>query len=121
MRKNKQTVKMYYCKKCGISKYIITGQEFDGVCKCCKQIMDFEGENEYRPNNGLKAINDCNTNSLNSEFVKPSKPTISCPYCKSTNTKKISATERVASIAMLGIFSRKINKSFKCNNCGGTF
>lgn len=44
-----------------------------------------------------------------------------CPYCNSTNVKKISGTERFASIAMLGIFSKKINKSFKCNNCGGTF
>lgn len=44
-----------------------------------------------------------------------------CPYCNSINIKKISGTERFASIAMLGIFSKKINKSFKCNTCGGTF
>lgn len=46
---------------------------------------------------------------------------IHCPYCNSINIKKISGTERVASVAMLGIFSKKINKSFKCNACGGTF
>lgn len=50
-----------------------------------------------------------------------SNPVVECPYCHSTNTKKISGVERVASIATLGIFSKKINKSFKCNNCGGTF
>lgn len=44
-----------------------------------------------------------------------------CPYCNSTNVKNISDTERVVSVAMLGLFSKKINKSFKCNNCGGTF
>lgn len=44
-----------------------------------------------------------------------------CPICNSTNIKKISSTERVTSVAMLGIFSKKINKSFKCKNCGGTF
>lgn len=44
-----------------------------------------------------------------------------CPYCNSANVKKISGTERVASIALFGIFSKKINKSFKCNDCGGTF
>lgn len=44
-----------------------------------------------------------------------------CPYCNSVNVKKISGTERVASVAMMGIFSKKINKSFKCSNCGGTF
>lgn len=46
---------------------------------------------------------------------------VHCPYCNSTNIKKISGTERTASIVLLGIFSKKINKSFKCNNCGGTF
>ena len=46
---------------------------------------------------------------------------VHCPYCNSTNVKKISGTERVASVAMMGIFSKKINKSFKCNSCGGTF
>lgn len=50
-----------------------------------------------------------------------SNPVVECPYCHSTNTKKISGVERVTSIATLGIFSKKINKSFKCNNCGGTF
>ena len=46
---------------------------------------------------------------------------VHCPFCNSVNVKKISGTERVASVAMLGIFSKKINKSFKCNACGGTF
>lgn len=46
---------------------------------------------------------------------------VHCPFCNSVNVKKISGTERAASVAMVGIFSKKINKSFKCNACGGTF
>ena len=46
---------------------------------------------------------------------------VTCPYCHSTNVLKIGTGERVASIIGLGIFSKKINKSFKCKNCGGTF
>lgn len=44
-----------------------------------------------------------------------------CPHCKSTNIKKISGLNRGASIAMWGIFSKKINKSFECKNCGYTW
>lgn len=44
-----------------------------------------------------------------------------CPHCKSTNISKIGTGERVGSIAMLGIFSKKINKSFKCKSCGYTW
>lgn len=46
---------------------------------------------------------------------------VHCPYCNSTNVKKITGTERAVSVGMLGLFSKKLNKSFKCKNCGGTF
>ena len=44
-----------------------------------------------------------------------------CPTCHSKNVQRISGLERGASIAVLGLFSKKINKSFKCNNCGYTW
>lgn len=44
-----------------------------------------------------------------------------CPTCGSTNIKRISGTERAASVFGLGLFSKKINKSFKCENCGYTW
>lgn len=44
-----------------------------------------------------------------------------CPHCKSTNIKLISALNRGASIAMWGVFSKKINKSFECLNCKYTW
>ncbi|WWR16819.1 hypothetical protein V1224_05135 [Lachnospiraceae bacterium JLR.KK008] len=44
-----------------------------------------------------------------------------CPHCKSTNIKPISTINRGASIAMWGMFSKKINKSFECKNCGYTW
>lgn len=44
-----------------------------------------------------------------------------CPTCNSTNIQKIGGLERVGSVAMLGLFSKKINKSFKCGNCGHTW
>lgn len=46
---------------------------------------------------------------------------VHCPYCNSTQVSKISGTERAMSVIGLGIFSKKINKSFKCKSCGGTF
>jgi predicted RNA-binding Zn-ribbon protein involved in translation (DUF1610 family) len=41
-----------------------------------------------------------------------------CPTCGSTNIEKIGVLECGASVAILGLFSKKINKSFKCQNCG---
>ena len=44
-----------------------------------------------------------------------------CPNCHSTNIKAITGTERAMSIMGLGIFSKKINKSFKCLDCKYTW
>lgn len=44
-----------------------------------------------------------------------------CPTCGSTNIEKIGGMERAGSIAMWGIFSKKINKTFKCKKCGYTW
>lgn len=50
-----------------------------------------------------------------------SSSSITCPTCKSTNVRRIGSVERGASVFALGLFSKKINKSFKCNSCGYTW
>lgn len=52
-------------------------------------------------------------------LARQNKP--KCPTCSSTNIQKIGTGERAVSVAMLGMFSKKINKSFKCKNCGYTW
>ena len=44
-----------------------------------------------------------------------------CPTCGSSNIHKMGAGERTASILGFGILSKKINKTWKCNNCGHTW
>lgn len=44
-----------------------------------------------------------------------------CPTCGSTNIKKLDVIDRAVSVGVFGIFSNKINKSFKCKNCGHTW
>lgn len=51
----------------------------------------------------------------------PPKLQVTCPYCNSTNTKKISTASRAGSILGFGILSKKIGKQWHCNNCGSDF
>ena len=44
-----------------------------------------------------------------------------CPTCGSTNIRPISGTERAVSVIGLGLFSKKINKTYKCLNCKHTW
>ena len=46
---------------------------------------------------------------------------VTCPYCSSTNTKKISGISKAGSVAMFGIFSQKVKKQWHCNGCGSDF
>ncbi len=46
---------------------------------------------------------------------------VECPYCKSNNTKKITATSRMISTSLFGLGSKKVGKQFHCNNCGADF
>ncbi len=44
-----------------------------------------------------------------------------CPYCKSTDTKKIKALDRGFSFGFLGFGSSKVNKQWHCNSCNSNF
>lgn len=44
-----------------------------------------------------------------------------CPICQSFDVTRISGLDRAASIIGLGIFSKKINKTYQCNHCKATF
>lgn len=46
---------------------------------------------------------------------------VSCPYCLSPNTEKITAVSRSASVGFFGLFSKKIGKQWHCNNCNSNF
>ena len=44
-----------------------------------------------------------------------------CPYCKSTNTEKISIVSRAVSVSLVGAASSKLGKQWQCNNCKSDF
>lgn len=44
-----------------------------------------------------------------------------CPYCKSTNTEKISTLNRAVSISIVGVASSKLGKQWHCKNCNSNF
>jgi len=100
----------YMCPKCYCGGSFNINEEFSTICKYCDVEMTLIGkkfvtsETEKRKQNQQNTIN------------KPK-----CPTCSSYNVNKISGLESSTSIVMWGIFSKKINKTFKCENCGYTW
>ena len=55
-------------------------------------------------------------------FEAANTPTVTCPFCQSTNCKKISGTSKAASATVFGLFALgKVTKTWHCNNCGSNF
>lgn len=107
-------MQIYQCPNCGR-----TYTEFENVYYC--------GTCNYRlaKQEDIKKIKHPELSERDYHIIgtiqDPTKPIVECPYCNSTNVSKITGTERAISVIGLGIFSKKINKSFKCKKCGGTF
>lgn len=71
----------------------------------------------FKSNTDLSPQEIAHNNAVAQELLNKPK----CPTCNSTNVKKIGGLERAGSVYMFGIFSKKINKSFECKNCGYTW
>ena len=107
-------MQMYQCPNCGR-----TYSEFQNVYYC--------GNCNYKllKQEDIKNINNPNLSKREYKVVgtvvDPTKPQPKCPTCQSANIRKMGGIERGASIYAFGIFSKKINKTFKCQNCGYTW
>lgn len=80
-------------------------------------ICDYYIDGKPLPNPDLTPQQIAQANAQAQELLNKPK----CPTCGSTNIKKMGGIERGASIAAFGLFSKKINKTFKCCNCGYTW
>lgn len=78
----------------------VSGKPIDSSYK--DKLLDYEIENHNKNQQLLKSI-------------------VTCPYCKSTNTKKISGTSRFTSTGIFGLASGKIGKQWHCNSCKSDF
>lgn len=96
----------------------------DFRCSMCgnnKAYLLSDGTSHFKEctNCGLQEINTTNSGfrSQSSLNIK-----VKCPYCNSTNTKKISEMSKAASVAVFGVFAMgKVSKQWHCNNCKSDF
>ena len=139
------------CKNCGwlINDYSVKSEADESICCCCDKPMtitdleditfyhmtpeqkdeyrkSFLGENQISPEMTQKRIEYeiKRHEEIQKEFAgfkSKTTPTVKCPYCQSTNTKKIGAGGRLLSTLTFGIASGKMGKQWHCNNCKSDF
>ena len=93
-----------------INDYIKSSPEFD------QYLFEHRDQDMFN-----KRMSDRAKMSHGKAVLEEASRTPKCPTCQSTNIRKMGGVERGASIATFGIFSKKINKTFKCSNCGYTW
>ena len=107
---------MYRCSKCKKIYIFDTTQPFSTCCPICKAEMEYQMS--YDSDTELAAIN--KAKQAQQEAIAHGRGA-ECPYCKSRDTKKISATGRMFSASLFGLGSDKIGKQWHCNNCNSDF
>lgn len=90
----------FKCDTCGCETYLVAENEYEKVliCEQCAECYVVE----HKKN-------------------KPQTNIPQCPYCHSTNLKKISTSGRIVSVGIFGLGSSKIGKQWHCNNCKSDF
>lgn len=106
-------MQIYQCPNCGR-----TYSEFENVyyCGTCNYRLVKKEDIKSIKNNVVK-----NNSHVIGRIQDPTKPIVTCPYCKSTNTTKISGISKAGSVVMFGIFSQKVKKQWHCNDCKSDF
>jgi DNA-directed RNA polymerase subunit RPC12/RpoP len=120
----------YFCEECMEMHTFDISNKYTGYfCPKCGTKMMYWSTGEIDPNTN-KVVNSYREpervsqnpgKPTTSEFHHLNPPTVTCPYCQSTNTKKISGLSKASSVALWGIFSQKVHKQWHCNNCGSDF
>lgn len=82
-----------------------------------REVMDFILDGKPLSNPDLTPQQIAQANAQAQDWLNK----VHCPYCNSTNCKKISGVSKATSVAMFGIFSQKVKKQWHCNNCKSDF
>ena len=112
----------YECKECKNLYFFEVGKYYSKICPICEIEMILEGTYDCDTEKAEQMQNTPSydpTKDPNSQFYIP---TVTCPYCQSTNTKKITTTSKAVHTAMFGVFAMGRNsKEWHCNSCKSDF
>lgn len=117
----------YLCRHCNEGyKYDLSYDGGEFLCpKCHKKLVYFG--NSVIDNETNKCISSyweatretANPDELAFNIPTPvPQPIVTCPYCNSTDTKKISLTSKAVNTALFGFLGTKRHKQWHCNRCG---
>lgn len=123
-----------WCNPCPVCKqelqqFPIDGRDLLEITLFCNDDKDFvdamiklHEENIIDYQMKLREIAKINEQEIEEEYKKQEQANLpKCPYCQSTNLKKITGSDRFISVGLFGLASKKVGKQWHCNNCKSDF
>lgn len=114
----------YFCDDCLEPYDFDSDKNGEFLCPKCGQKMTYLSTEEIDPdtNKVINSYQESRRKQSNPGKPVTTSPVVECPYCNSTNTKKITTTSKAVHTAFFGIFSMGRNaKQWHCNQCGSDF
>lgn len=109
-----------------LKNYAVAVEKLVSITNCeediCKKYVEeaekerIRLEEEFEKRTGRKIKHTFEKDMPKSRPVESHTP--KCPTCQSPNIKKVSLTSKAGSVALWGLFSQKVKKTWHCNNCG---
>lgn len=117
----------YWCNNC-VEPYAFSEADEKNIVTCpvCRNKMEYICSEDINEETHLVTRKwwdeERQKSHPENKLFKPSAPKVTCPYCKSTNTEKISGLSKAASVGLFGIFALgKTTKQWHCNSCKSDF
>lgn len=109
----------YECDSCDLRLSYETNKPHSTICPKCGKEMEKYGQGDCDTELAEQRRQQAEYERSTMSYINPmnGKPIVQCPYCKSTNTTKISATSKVVNTALFGLLGTKRHKQWHCNGC----
>ena len=112
--------KCFYCKQPLTTELNIESDEFDILYKISSDDTFLQAMIKLKESDPIEYQLKLSQfkSQVNQQVQQQESNKPKCPTCSSTNIKKISGLSKAGSVAMWGIFSRKVHKQWHCDSCG---
>lgn len=102
-----------------IRKCTLCGSEYlkpQAICPKCNIVLMKLSDYERLNMDGNRA--NFQKEVKRQEKLLQEQNTIKCPNCQSTDVQKLSTASKVVGVGLLGLASKTVGKTYKCNKCG---
>ena len=107
-------MQFYQCPNCGRKYSEFENKFYCGTCNY-KLLKEEDIKGVKYPELSQRKYN------VVGEIQDPTKPIVTCPYCKSANTSKVTMTSKAVNTVIFGLLGTKRYKQWHCNSCNSDF